>query len=236
MEVHKMDRSGCITSLTVGINDYPDSQWKLFLRTILSLAVGPPEVLGYDPSITMVPIRKGTPRTMILQYFPLHTDLSDWSPPPLQTFTILSTIFIGDGLIGRGTCVFRVQDDEENRFIIKDTWHDPKRCFTEGQILQLIQGISYVPEYVQEVVVSSYLRSRTLYSRAVTADKHHGGIDRIIDDLAAGRFDDRVHLRLQTKASKTKLKLITDFNNRKELAVALLCCVLGEVTIHPYAL
>jgi len=159
MEVHKMDRSGCITSLTFGINDYPYSQWKLFLRTILSLAVGPPEVLGYDPSITMVLIRKGTPRTMILQYFPLHTDLSDWSPPPLQNFTILSTIFIGDGLIGRGTCVFRVQDVEENQFIIKDTWHDPKRCFTEGQILQLIPGISYVPEYVQEVVVSSYLRS-----------------------------------------------------------------------------
>jgi len=68
------------------------------------------------------------------------------------------------------------------------------------------------------------------------ADKHHGGIDRIIDDLAAGKFNDRVHLHLQTKASKTKLKLITDFNNHKELAVALLCCVLGEVTIHSYAL
>jgi len=69
------------------------------------------------------------------------------------------------------------------------------------------------------------------------ADKHHGGIDCIIDDLAAGKFNDHVHLRLQTKASKTKLKHITDFNNLKELAlVALLCCVLGEVTIHSYAL
>lgn len=236
MEVHKMDRSGSVTSLSVQINDYPNSQWKLFLRTILSLAVGPPEVLGYDTSITMVPIRKGTPRTMTLQYYPLHTDLSDLSVLAKNFFTISSTIFIGDGLIGRGTCVFRVEDVEGNRFIIKDTWHDPKRCFTEGQILQLIQGIPYVPEYVQEVVVSSYLRSRTLFSRAVTADKYHGGVDRIISDLAAGRFDDRVHLRLQTKASKTKLKLITDFNNRKELAVALLCCVLGEVTIHSYAL
>ena len=164
MEAHKMDRSGCITSLTIGINDYPDSQWKLFLRMILSLAVGPLEVLGYDSSITMVPICKGTPRTMTLQYYPLHTDLSNWSPLPLQNFTILSTIFIGDGLIGRGTCIFHVQDVEENRFIIKDMWYDPKRCFTEGQILQLIWGISYVPEYVQEVVISSYLRSRTLYS------------------------------------------------------------------------
>jgi len=96
MEVHKMDRSGCITSLTIGINDYPDSQWKLFLCMILSLAVRPPEVLGYDLSITMVLIRKGTPHTMTLQYYPLHTDLSDLSPLALQNFTILSTIFIGD--------------------------------------------------------------------------------------------------------------------------------------------
>ena len=81
MDIHKMDRSGCITSLTIGINDYPDSQWKLFLYIILSLS-------------------------MILQYYPLHTDLSDLSLLALQNFTILSTIFIDDGLIGRGTCIF----------------------------------------------------------------------------------------------------------------------------------
>ena len=163
---------------------------------------------------------------MTLQYYPLLR-----VPPTLipSCYEILSTIFISNGLIGRGTCVFRVQSKlSKEPFIIKDTWHDAKRCFTEGQILQFIKGIPYVPEYVEEVIVSSYSRSRSLASRLIAFDKTKGGMECLARSLSHGDFDDRIHLRLQMKGSKTKL--ITEFNNRKELAMALLCCVKGEVS------
>jgi hypothetical protein len=231
MELHKIDRSGCISSLSIQINDR--SQWKLFLRTILSLAVGHKQFIGYDTSIDTLPLRQDAARTMdvarmmTLQYYPLLR-----APPPTlipSGYEILSTIFIGDGLIGRGTCVFRVQSESSKKpFIIKDTWHDAKRCFTEGQILQFIEGIPYVPECVEEVIVSSYPRSRSLSSRLIAFDKTQGGMERLVHSLSHGEFDDRIHLRLLMKGSKTKL--ITEFKNRKELAMALLCCVKGEVS------
>jgi hypothetical protein len=224
MELHKIDRSGCVSSLSIQINDR--SQWKLFLRTILSLAVGHEQVIGYDTSINTLPLKKGAPRMMTLQYYPLLR-----APPTLipSYFEILSTIFIGDGLIGRGTCVFRVRGQTSNKpFIIKDTWHDARRCFTEGQILQFIEGIPYVPVRVEEVIVSSYARSRSLPSRMIAVDKANGGMEKLSDALTNGKFDDRIHLRLQMKGSNTKL--ITDFKNRKELAMALLCCVKGELS------
>jgi hypothetical protein len=227
MFLYRIDRGGSISSLSVQIQGH-ESQWKLFLRTIVSLAVGDPEVIGYDTSIDMVPVKKDNPsRSMSLQYYPLHIN-SSWKQD--TTLEITSTIFIGDGLVGRGTCVFRTRDPIRNEpFIIKDTWHDPKRSFTEGQILQLIDGIPCVPQYVQEVVVSTYHRSRTSLFRKIAVDQQQGGIDRLVEELSNGKFEDRIHLRLQMKASNTKL--ITEFSNRKELAMALLCCVKGEVTI-----
>lgn len=231
MFLYRIDRGGSISSLSVQIQGH-ESQWKLFLRTIISLAIGRPEVIGYDASINTVPIRKGAPpRCIKLQYYPLHTNLSSPANTTITNLEILSTIFIGDGLVGRGTCVFRTQDplNRELFFIVKDTWHDPKRSFTEGQILQLIDGIPCVPQYVQEVVVSSYQRSRTFVSRMITVDEQQGGMDRLVEELGNDKFEDRIHLRLQMKASKAKL--ITEFNNRKELAMALLCCVKGEVII-----
>jgi len=111
----------------------------------------------------------------------------------------------------------------DEQFIIKDTWHDPKRWLTEGQILQALKGIANVPEFVAEVVVSQYHRSRTLVSRRITVNCDKGGIECLQDELGAGRFDDCVHLWLQTKASNAKL--VTNFKNREELAAAMLCCI-----------
>lgn len=224
MELHRIDRSGCISSFSVQINDSCASHWKLFLRTILSLAVGHEQVIGYDTSIKTLPLKQGALRMMTLQYLPLLR-----RPLPVPSYLeILSTIFIGDGLIGRGTCVFRVRDQMNKPFIIKDTWHDARRCFTEGQILQFIEGIPCVPVYVEEVIVSSYARSRSLPSRMIAIDEAKGGMENLVDALTDGKFDDRIHLRLQMKGSKTKL--ITEFKNRKELANALLCCVKGELS------
>jgi hypothetical protein len=231
MILYKIDRGGAVTSFDVQIHDR--TQWKLFLRTILSLAIGDNEVIGYDTSIDSAPVPKGSARFMRLQYYPLHTNLNKVGDATNLTvnYEILSTIFIGDGMVGRGTCIFRVQDTvTKELFIIKDTWHDPKRSFTEGQILQLIDGIPYVPKYIQEVVVSTYSRSRTFLSRKITIDPHQGGTERLVQALSDKKFEDRIHLRLQMQASNTRL--ITEFKNRKELATALLCCVKGEVVIH----
>ncbi|KAG0691464.1 hypothetical protein DFH29DRAFT_884353 [Suillus ampliporus] len=45
-------------------------------------------------------------------------------------------------------------------------------------------------------------------------------------ELTTGTFDDRVHLRLQTKASNAKL--VTNFKNHKELAVAIFNIYINE--------
>jgi len=64
MEVHRINRAGCISSLSIQINDR--SQWKLFLWMILSLAVGDEEVIGYNTSIATLPVRNDIPRKMML--------------------------------------------------------------------------------------------------------------------------------------------------------------------------
>ena len=73
---------------------------------------------------------------------------------------------------------------------------DPRRSFTEGQILQLIDGIPYIPRYVQEVVVSTYRRSRTSLPRKMAVDQQQGGIDRLVGELANGKFEDHIHLSI----------------------------------------
>jgi len=63
MELHRMDRSGCILSLSIQIND--SSQWKLFLWKIVSFVVGHKQVIGYDTSIDTLPLKQDVASTML---------------------------------------------------------------------------------------------------------------------------------------------------------------------------
>ena len=156
LELYKVNRGGAIAVQLVPMN----SHWKLFLHTITSLAIARDEIIGYDPSIDTAPVSKKHVRFMRLQEYPWNVDLVRSLRP--RTFTILLTIFISDGIVSRGTCILCVKDATmDEQFIIKDTWHDPKRRLTEGQILQALKGITNVPEFVAEVVVSQYHRSQT---------------------------------------------------------------------------
>ncbi|KAG0702908.1 hypothetical protein DFH29DRAFT_998995 [Suillus ampliporus] len=226
LELFKVDRGGAITVQCLPIN----SHWKLFLCVIISFAITCDEIIGYDPSINTAPIHKGEIRYMRLQEHPWNADLAR----TLVTMTskILSTIFISNGIVGRGTCILHVENViTGDWFIMKDTWHDPKRRLTEGQILQALKGIKNIPVFVAEVVVSQYSCSQSLVSRKITLDGARGGIECLQHELATGMLDDRVHLQLQTKASNTKL--VTNFKNREELVVAILCYI--KVTSHKEA-
>jgi len=62
----------------------------------------------------------------------------------------------------------------------------------------------------------------------IAIDRTQGGMEHLVHTLTSGEFDNHIHLYLQMKGSKTKL--ITEFRNCKELAMALLCCMKGEVS------
>jgi hypothetical protein len=45
------------------------------------------------------------------------------------------------------------------QYIVKDIWHDVNRPYTEGEILQMLQGLDHIPRFRGEFVPDPYGRS-----------------------------------------------------------------------------
>lgn len=134
---------------------------------------------------------------------------------------------ISDSLCGRGTTVWEGNMDSEpsDPVVVKDTWTDPLRKYTEGMILHILEKhqIEGVPTLVSEQQVKTSLRDPTQSNTVINQSMHF-----LRSALPRGSvFDLQTLSRL---VSRPLCKLIFEFSSVGELLVAYLDHVVGKLT------
>jgi len=108
---------------------------------------------------------------------------------------------------------------------MKDIWHDVNRPYTEGEILQMLQGIDHIPRFRGEFVPDSY---RTSSSRGLRYFLNNEQYDQLV---AEHKVDERIRVRLvygpPVGVSDPKARLIYKYKNRVEVIRALIAIVTG---------
>ena len=115
--------------------------------------------------------------------------------------------------------------NDRDQYIVKDIWHDVNRLYTEGEILQMLQGIEHIPRFRGEFVPDSYARSSSRGLRKFLNIEQY-------DQLVAERkVDERIRLRLvygpPVGVSDPKARLLYKYENRVEVIEALIAIVTG---------
>ncbi|KAG6375434.1 hypothetical protein JVT61DRAFT_2991 [Boletus reticuloceps] len=138
-----IDKGGSISTVEANIHSEPT----LFLHILLGLSFSPPCSLGFDP-------------TIILRDDGCKEILVGWKSNESTQMKIIadSVIFASDALHTRGTTVWSgtLQPDNPidavNRVIVKDSWIDPLREYTEGATLKRLNTakVQGVPRLVHE--------------------------------------------------------------------------------------
>ncbi|KAJ7130173.1 hypothetical protein C8R44DRAFT_978331 [Mycena epipterygia] len=124
------DRAGLITTFPFNLHTDPES----FVRVLGTMMFSDdPAVLGYDTSIVTIPSGRFIEVDGI-------------------KYAIVETLFISDVIRGRGTVCWRARHDGQD-FVIKDTWADDSRPYTEAEILQKADCVEGVPRVVADVIV-----------------------------------------------------------------------------------
>lgn len=138
--------------------------------------------------------------------------------------TILS---ISGSLVGRGTTVWEGVIDPnipgaEDMVVVKDSWIDPLRKYTEGMVLHILEqnGVEGVPKLLAE-------RQIKTQHRAGEATYHSTHFIR--SGLLNVRSPDDFHLRVLARLVTRPVGTLTvEFSSLGELLVAFLDCVIGE--------
>ncbi|KAG6371473.1 hypothetical protein JVT61DRAFT_9503 [Boletus reticuloceps] len=137
--------------------------------------------------------------------------------------SLRSILAISDSLLGPGTTVWEGEVDSSpvnERVVVKDTWIDPLRKYTEGMILHILEqhGIEGVPTLVSEQQVKTPHRDPE-YSHIMVNQSTHFLLSALPRDST---FRLRVLSRL---VSQPRGKLILGFSSLGELLVAFLDCI-----------
>jgi hypothetical protein len=130
-----LDRAGMITS-TFNMNEEPD----LFLHMLLGLSTCSDYTLGYDDTIS--PFTSLSPSHRIISAGP-------------YSYNIESLLFISGTIHGRGTVCWLVSRSGK-QYVIKDSWADVTRFYTEADILTDLVGIQGVPVREWSGIVESH--------------------------------------------------------------------------------
>lgn len=124
------DRSGVVCSSGIEIHEHP----KLFLHVVLGFTFAEPEVLGFDPTITL---KDG--------------DLKGGQIAVGSTQYIIDDVLYVEGVIrGRGTVCYRAHHESEPAvyLVIKDSWIDTSREEREFEILRKLDDVPGIPKLV----------------------------------------------------------------------------------------
>jgi hypothetical protein len=120
--------------------------------------------------------------------------------------------------------------NDRDRYIVKDIWHDVHRPYTEGEVLQMLDGLSGIPKFRGEYVPDDPLRSHARGLRNFLTEEQYEEL------LGEGKVEERVRLRLvygsPDGASDPKAKLIYKYQNRQEVIAALIAIVMGMAIIQ----
>ena len=132
-----------------------------------------------------------------------------------------SVLAISDSLLGQGTTVWEGEVDSgpvNEGVVVKDSWIDPLRKYTEGMILHILEqhGIEGVPTLVSEQQVKTPHRDPERSHIMVNQSTHF-----LLSALP--RDSSTFHLRVLSRLVSQPLgKLILEFSSLGELLVAFL--------------
>ncbi|KAI5980660.1 hypothetical protein EDD15DRAFT_2381694 [Pisolithus albus] len=206
------DRGGSISTHPLHIHQRPEA----FLRVLLGITFGDAVVLGFDTTIS--PVEEGKKKIQIIR-------------DGKECFILVDQLlFISGSLHGRGTTVWSgvvTQADfpeleEGQKVVIKDSFVDPLRRYTEGRILKILEDneIKGVPRLLHEQQVQA---SHPLDSDLQLNQSTHILHSLIKDPLPA---DCKYHLRILSRLVSTpKGDPIYDFSSLAELLVGLIDCL-----------
>ena len=170
------DRGGSLSTAPLDINKYPDE----FLRILIALSRAPLCDIGFDE--TVISHADGRKRFLVA-----------WTGALVGSEVIVDNLlFISDAIHRHGTTVWGAQMHSPGKpprqIVVKDSWIDPLRKFTEGTILAKLNkaGVKGVPKLIHEQQVqgphplrldSKVNQSthflRTLLSRTVKVPSYH---------------------------------------------------------------
>ncbi|KAH7903335.1 hypothetical protein BJ138DRAFT_1107760 [Hygrophoropsis aurantiaca] len=157
MSLILLDRGGFIQTTCFNIHKQP----KLFLHALLALSFADLNHIGYDATITSPGLADVQTRQIAI-----HNQVS---------YQMRAVLFIADSIVGRGTVVWmaerkadldvdeddqmddEIDEDEQmgkafdsEQVVIKDTWFDLTRKWTEGDILRHISPVKGVLRLIHE--------------------------------------------------------------------------------------
>ena len=135
------DRGGSLSTAPIDINQNPED----FLRILIGLSCAPLCHIGFDE--TVITHADGKKRVLVA-----------WTGNLVGSEVIMDhVLFISDALHGRGTTIWTalMHSDPQKaprRIVVKDSWIDPLRKFTEGGILAQLNkaGVKGVPKLIHE--------------------------------------------------------------------------------------
>jgi hypothetical protein len=115
--------------------------------------------------------------------------------------------------------------NDRDRYIVKDIWHDANRPYTEGEVLQMLDGLDNVPKFRGEYVPDDYRRSTGYGLRNFLTIEQY---QQLLDER---KLEERIRLRLvygpPDGVSDPKARLIYKYENRQEVITALIAIVTG---------
>ena len=212
------DRGGSLSTSTIDINQQPEE----FLRILVGLSCARPDHLGFDESILWE--KDGKKRVLVAW----HGDPADSA----GEVVLDKIIFISDALHGRGTTVWAgllyppssQPRQEPRQIVVKDSWINPLRKFTEGSILAKLNeaGVRGVPKLLHEQQVTGPHPSHP--NIKVNQSTHF--LRTLLSDISIPSYHIRVLSRLLTEPLGKRLM---DFSSLAELLVVFIDYVLSRL-------
>lgn len=214
------DRGGSLSTTGYDIHLCP----RAFLRILIGVSCASLSTLGFNTSIRW---RQDYRDGNVVRLKELEFVKDDIA----YTIELIKILFISDSLLGRGTTVWKGVKmmkkwrgkgkgrEASEAVVVKDSWIDPVRKYTEGKILSILNrhGIEGVPTLIHEQLI------KTSYPSIAAANSSTHFLRSAI--TKGGRYFLRVLSRIITQPVGD---LITDFSCLGELLVAFLDYLVGE--------
>ena len=207
------DRGGSISTYPLNIHQFPSE----FLRILLGITFTDRTMFSFDSTIS--PAQNGQKRIQIIQKDDEYTIYVD------------TLLFFSGTLHGQGTTMWSGMvtiNEELQEVVVKDTWVDLLRRYTEGRILKILEAakVKGVPRLVHKQQV------QTMHPITQELLNHSTHIIHSIISVMHGAPPYNLCV-LSRLVSKPRGFLIFDFASLTELLVALIDCLCGESKSSP---
>ena len=202
------DRGGSISTYPLDIHQFP----KEFLRILLGITFADGTMFGFDSTVS--PTQNGQKRIWIIMQDNKYTIFVD-------TLLFFSGMLHGQGMMVWSSIV--TINEELQEVMVKDTWVDPLRRYTEGRILKILEvaKVKGVPRLVHEQQV------QTKHPVTQQILNHSTHILRSLLGIMDGDPPYNLHV-LSRLISKPRGYPIFDFTSLAELLITLIDCLCGK--------